>query len=101
MTDEIQDQTPSQSAPTSCNTSAGSTLDAALALNEQQVYLIDHQRKAIDALIKHARRLRETGEDLERENERLRTELKGHKEGKLWTLLAAMIASVNETVNHK
>ena len=60
-------------------------------LIKSQAYMIQHQQDLLNNCIKRNADLVKVCNQVERENQTLRKKLKGHEDGKLWTLLWAML----------
>lgn len=71
-----------------------STLAAANELIRQQQFLMDRQKGMLAAYDDHCRALAGAKEKLSRENHKLRKELDGYKRGRLWTMVASMLPTI-------
>ena len=60
-------------------------------LLKTQAYIIQHQQDLLNNCIRRNAELVKVCNQVERENQTLRKKLKGHEDGKLWTLIWAML----------
>lgn len=60
-------------------------------LIKSQAYMIQHQQDLLNNCIKRNADLVKVCNQVERENQTLRKKLKGHEDGKLWTIIWAML----------
>lgn len=65
----------------------------------QQAYWLHREADMMDAAIRRNGKLVECANELQRENERLRKELDGYKRGRIWTIIASMMAGMSESMN--
>lgn len=73
---------------------ACSTLDGAIALIRAQEYIISRQRDVTDVAVKRFDKAVRVGEAYARENHKLRKELEGYKRGRLWTMIASILPTM-------
>ena len=64
---------------------------AGVELVKAQAYIIQHQQDLLNNCVRRNADLVKVCNQVERENQTLRKKLKGHEDGKLWTLLCAMM----------
>jgi hypothetical protein len=74
--------------PKSLAPAEGSTY---VELVKTQAYIIQHQQDLLNNCVRRNADLVQACNQVERENQTLRKKLKGHEDGKLWTLLWAML----------
>ncbi|WP_395734989.1 hypothetical protein [Prosthecobacter sp.] len=60
----------------------------------QQEYLLNRQEELMQAVMRRNRELVTTMNECLRENHKLRKELDGYKRGRLWTLIASMLPTM-------
>ena len=60
-------------------------------LLKTQAYIIQHQQDLLNNCVRRNADLVKVRNQVERENQMLRKKLKGHEDGKLWSLLWAMM----------
>ena len=71
-----------------------STLDAAISMIHHQEYLINRQEEMMQAMMRRNRELVAAANEFQRENHKLRKELEGYKEGRLWTMISSMLPTM-------
>ena len=70
------------------------TLESAIAVLKSQEYLIVRHQEILDEALRQNRMMVATGNDMARENHKLRKELDGYKRGKLWTMFASFLPTM-------
>jgi hypothetical protein len=71
-----------------------STLDVANEMIRQQEYLLNRQSELMQALTRRNAELVAATNECHRENHKLRKELDGYKRGRLWTVIASMLPTM-------
>ena len=82
------EQKPEQPTPPALASASGSGY---VELIKTQAYMIQHQQDLLNNCVRRNADLVKVCNQVERENQTLRKKLKGHEDGKLWTLLWAML----------
>lgn len=71
-----------------------SSLDVAISTIKQQEYLLNRQEELMQAVMRRNRELVSAANECQRENHKLRKELDGYKRGRLWTMIASMLPTM-------
>jgi len=71
-----------------------STLDVANAMIRQQEYLLNRQNELLQAVTRRNAELVAATNECRRENHKLRKELDGYKRGRMWTIIASMLPTM-------
>jgi hypothetical protein len=87
MTPEIE-KDPRPTGDPALASASGSTY---VELVKSQAYIIQHQQDLLNNCVRRNADLVKVCNQVERENQTLRKKLKGHEDGKLWTLLWAIL----------
>ena len=77
-----------------CPATPCSSLDCANEMIRQQEYLLNRQAELNRAVIRHNVELVKSANQCERENKKLRKQLDGYKEGKLWTIVSSFLPTM-------
>lgn len=70
------------------------SLQVALELIDMQKILINRQNELLEAFTKRNLECVNVGNELSRENHKLRKELDGYKRGKWWTMISSILPTV-------
>lgn len=87
MTPEKQNALPPTSDPALASASGSGYVE----LIKTQAYMIQHQQDLLNNCVRRNADLVKVCNQVERENQTLRKKLKGHEDGKLWTLIWAIL----------
>jgi hypothetical protein len=71
-----------------------STLDVANQMIRQQEYLLNRQNELMQAVTRRNVELVAATNQCHRENHKLRKELDGYKRGRMWTIIASMLPTM-------
>ena len=90
----MKNTTETKSAGGGCPLPSCSTLDVANAMIRQQEYLLNRQNELMQAVTRRNVELVAAANECHRENHKLRKELDGYKRGRMWTVIASMLPTM-------
>jgi hypothetical protein len=77
-----------------CPSAPCSTLDVVIQMIRQQEYLLNRQNELMQAVLRRNVELVAATNQCHRENHKLRKKLEGYKRGRLWTMIASMLPTM-------
>ena len=90
----MNETTKTERAGGGCPPPSCSTLDVANAMIRQQEYLLNRQNELMQAVTRRNVELVAAANECHHENHKLRKELDGYKRGRMWTVIASMLPTM-------